>query len=179
MLTVAPPEAGEVRANATFEALMWALARPGDIRALPEPGLGQIVEALVDLECSAHGDSPELRRVIAEAGAEVAVHVAMADHVFIERFDGDVDSLMALRCGSALYPDDGATVVIAAGLGEGQRLRLSGPGVEAPLELAVALPAAIWRLREQLCLYPEGFDLFVVDGPRVLGLPRSTTIEVL
>lgn len=179
MLTVAPPEAAEVRANASFEALMWALARPGDIRTLPEAGLAPIAEALVDLECAAYGDSPELRRAIAETGAEVVTHVAAADHVFIERFDGNAGSLVAVRCGTALYPDDGATVVIAAAIGEGQRLRLSGPGIDGTTELAVALPPALWQLREQLCLYPEGFELFVVDGARVLGLPRSTTIEVL
>ena len=39
MLTVAPPDAAEARCNATFEALMWSMARPGDVRELPEAGM--------------------------------------------------------------------------------------------------------------------------------------------
>jgi alpha-D-ribose 1-methylphosphonate 5-triphosphate synthase subunit PhnH len=34
-------------------------------------------------------------------------------------------------------------------------------------------------MREQLCAYPEGFDLLLVDGRSVIGIPRSTQIEVL
>jgi len=178
MLTVAQPERSEVRSNATFEALMWALARPGEPRELPEPGLASIAEALVDLECVAYADGPELRRLIAETGAAVG-EIATADHVFLERLGDDVTPLTTLRCGDALYPDDGATVVIAAPIERGQRLRLRGPGIDGTLEISLGLPTTFWELREALCSYPEGFELFIVDGLRVVGIPRSSTIEVL
>lgn len=179
MLTIALPDAAELRSNSTFEALMWALARPGEVRTMPEPGLAPLVEALVDIECRAFGDTAELRRLIGETRAEVAESAGAADHVFLERLPDDLTPLSFLRCGSALYPDDGATVGIAAQIGQGQRLRLSGPGIDGVREIALALPAEFWRLRDELCLYPEGFDLFVVDGTDVVGLPRSTQIEVL
>ena len=53
MLTVASPDAVEMRANATFEALMWALSRPGDMRRLPEVDFAAIADTLIDLECAA------------------------------------------------------------------------------------------------------------------------------
>jgi alpha-D-ribose 1-methylphosphonate 5-triphosphate synthase subunit PhnH len=34
-------------------------------------------------------------------------------------------------------------------------------------------------MRTALCRYPAGFDLFLICGAQVIGLPRSTTIEVL
>jgi len=179
MLSVAYPDAAERRSNGTFEALMWALARPGDIRQLPEPGLAGLVESLIDIECVAHADTPELRRQVAATGATAVAEIGSADHVFLALVPEDLAPLRLLRCGSALYPDDGATLAVTAGIGGGQALRLSGPGIEGTRELALGLPAGFWRLREALCAYPEGFDLFVVDGARVVGLPRSTLIEVL
>lgn len=179
MLTVALPDAAELRSNFTFEALMWALSRPGEVRELPDPGLMPLVEALIDIECVGFGDTAALRQAVVETGAAVAGEIGTADHVFLERLPEDLVPLSFINCGSALYPDDGATVAIGAGIGQGQRLRLSGPGIEGVREVSLALPEGFWRLREELCLYPEGFDLFVVEARAVVGIPRSTKVEVL
>jgi len=178
MLTVAPPDAAESRCNATFEALMWSMARPGDVRELPEAGLSAIVEALIDRECVAYADSPALNRQLSEAGARLG-RTDEADHLFLDRLDGASDALATIRCGSALYPDDGATLVAQVAHGTGQRLRLTGPGIDGARDMMLALPAAFWALRQELCTYPEGFDLLLVDGRSVVGIPRSTRIEVL
>ena len=37
------PSDFEARCNATFDAVMWALARPGVMRDLPQAGLAQVV----------------------------------------------------------------------------------------------------------------------------------------
>jgi alpha-D-ribose 1-methylphosphonate 5-triphosphate synthase subunit PhnH len=178
MLTVAPPDAVEARANATFEALMWSMARPGEIRELPEAGLTAIVDALIDRECVAYADNATLTRQIAETGA-IAGDLDQADHLFLQSLDGAADALAAIRCGSALYPDEGATLVAQVAHGKGQRLRLTGPGIDGSRDLEIAIPAAFWALRQQLCAYPEGFELLLVDGRSVIGIPRSTQIEVL
>ncbi|WP_368518087.1 phosphonate C-P lyase system protein PhnH [Rhizobium sp.] len=34
-------------------------------------------------------------------------------------------------------------------------------------------------MRAKAIRYPLGWDLYLVDGRRLLGIPRSTTIEVL
>ena len=178
MLTVAPPDAAEARCNATFEALIWSMARPGDVRELPEAGMASIVEALIDRECVAYADSPELSRQIADTGA-ILGEPATADHLFLDRLEGVSDALTAIRCGSALYPDDGATLVAQVAYGTGQRLRLTGPGIDGARDMVLALPAEFWAMRAQLCAYPEGFDLLLIDGHQVIGIPRSTQIEVL
>lgn len=173
------PNAEEVRANATFEALMWALSRPGTPHALPAPGMAGIAEALVDRECSVHAADPALRAAVAATGAAL-VEADIADYAFLA-LDGNaaLAALAQVPIGSALCPDQGATVVAEARLGEGPLLRLSGPGVDGTLDLAPGgLHPGLWRLRQDRCRYPEGFDLFLLCGAAVVGLPRSTLIEV-
>lgn len=42
LATVPVPDAFEVRTNATFEALLWALSRPGTLQDLPAPGMAEL-----------------------------------------------------------------------------------------------------------------------------------------
>jgi alpha-D-ribose 1-methylphosphonate 5-triphosphate synthase subunit PhnH len=178
MLAATPiPDAFETRTNAAFEALMWALSRPGTVQSLPEPGIAGIAEALIDRECRVFCDDPALTVQIAAFGAAL-VPVALADHAFLSVLD--CDRLAQVPVGSDLYPDAGATVLAPAQFGSGQRLRLTGPGIETSLEISIAgVEAGVWPLRAARCRYPAGFDLFFIDGAQVLGVPRSTTIEVL
>lgn len=182
LAAVPVPDAFEARTNATFEALMWALSRPGSVQVLPAPGMAGIAEALVDRECRVFCDDPRLADVISGLGAARA-DLALADHCFVSLaagFGANPDRLALVATGSALYPDDGATVVAEARFGTGQRLRLTGPGIETLAEVALeGVAPGFWALRAALCRYPAGFDLFLIDGARVIGLPRSTTIEVL
>ena len=178
MLTVAAPDPTEARSNASFEALMWAMSRPGEKRTLPEPGLGSIIAALIDLECTVFADSAELKAQLAATGARIALESGMADHVFLDAMDRTGAGLGAIDCGTALYPDQGATVV-ARVAHVGQRLRLTGPGIEGAREVALDLAPQFWTQRERLCTYPAGFDLVLVDGRSVIAIPRSTKVEVL
>lgn len=172
------PSAAEARDNATYEALMWALSRPGLPRDLPEPGEGAIIDALLDRECRAHAADPTLLPALARAGAEIAP-IEAADHVFLGRLT-DAGHLAGIARGSDLYPDDGATVVLRGRIGQGAALRLTGPGVNGTLEIRLGdLPDGFWAARAAAIRYPMGWDLFIIDGARVIGLPRSTRIEVL
>lgn len=178
LAAVPVPDAFETRTNATFEALMWALARPGSVQALPTPGMAGVAEALVDRECRVFCDDPALADRIASLGA-ARVALPLADHCFLA-LDSGLIRLAEVAVGSALYPDDGATVVAEARFGTGQRLRLTGPGIETFAEIALdGISPIFWALRATLCRYPAGFDLFLICGTQVIGLPRSTTIEVL
>lgn len=168
----------EARTNDTYEALIWVLARPGFIKPLPEPGFACIIETLVDRECSVHADEPDTVQLAERAGAQLT-SVEEADHVFISSLK-TADMLKQLAVGSDLHPDNGATLVVASNFGSGLPLRLSGPGVDNELEIRVGqLPEDIWATREACSRYPMGFDMFLVDGRQVLGLPRSTKVEVL
>ena len=178
MLSPPLPDAAETRANATFDAILWALSRPGLPRALPEAGEGVLIEALLDRECQVYAGDPLLIPLIGQTGARL-VDIALADHVFLGRLT-DLTLLGHCAVGSDLYPDDGATVVLRASLGSGDRLRLTGPGVRDAVDVQIGgLPGGFWHRRAELLRYPMGFDLLVLDGDRIIGLPRSTSIEVL
>lgn len=172
------PTVEDQRDTATFEALMWAMARPGTIHDLPE-GLADLVLALVDRECKVMVDDPALARLVATTGATL-VPASQADHAFCLSADRALAVLTALPAGSALYPDQGATLVLPAQLGQGAPLRLSGPGIDGTSDLCIGgLPEGFLAARAARCRYPEGIEIAFVDGRRVMGLPRSTTVEVL
>jgi alpha-D-ribose 1-methylphosphonate 5-triphosphate synthase subunit PhnH len=178
-ITAVPvPDAFETRTNATFEALMWALARPGTVQDLPAPGMAGLAETLLDRECRVFCDDPAFAEVITTFGA-AQVALPLADHCFLS-LGTTIDRLTQVAVGSVLYPDAGATVVAEVGFGPGQRLRLTGPGIETFAEIALTgVAPEFWAMRAALCRYPAGFDLFLICGAQVIGLPRSTEIEVL
>lgn len=174
------PDAFETRTNATFGALMWALSRPGTVQDLPSDDPTLIAEALIDRECRVWCADPVLSTRIARFGAQL-VPVALADHVFLPLADmAALDLVAQVPVGSELYPDAGATIIAPAGFGQGQRLCLTGPGIETKAVIALdGIDPGFWPLRSARCRYPIGFDLFLTCGAQVMGLPRSTRIEVL
>jgi len=176
MLASPLPSPAETVENATFDALLWALSRPGLARALPAPGEAPIIAALLDRECRAFSADPLLVPEIMRTGAEIA-ELDKADHVFLGAMTS-ADAIAALDIGSDLYPDNGATAIIRATFGSGPALRLSGPGVDGQVTVQIdGLPDGFWAARVARLRYPMGFDLFFVDGAQVLGLPRSTIVE--
>lgn len=172
------PSDFETRTNATYEALMWGLSRPGLIRHMPEAGQSGVIEALLDRECKAHCADPALVSNIARTGAAL-VAPDHADHLFFDSFP-DADTLGQINLGSDLYPETGATLVCNAVLGQGLHLRLSGPGCNGPVDVQIAgLPDGFWQNRARLMRYPMGFEVFLIDAAQVLGVPRSCHVEVL
>jgi alpha-D-ribose 1-methylphosphonate 5-triphosphate synthase subunit PhnH len=178
MLATPAPSLSETRDNATFDALLWALSRPGLPRSLPAPGETPIIAALLDRECRVHSADPLLMPEIMRTGAELA-DLEQADHVFFGAMTS-CEPLAQVAIGSDLYPDDGATVIIRARFGIGLAVRLTGPGVDGSVTVQVdGLPDGFWAARASRIRYPMGFDLFLLDGDRLVGIPRSTTVEVL
>lgn len=175
------PTVDDSRTNTAFEEMMWALSRPGLVRRLPASGLAVMAESLLDGECSFHVvDDPEFAQSLTRSGAR-AVSMDEADYVFttIETED-KVAALSSLRIGTLAYPDEAATLIAPARFGVGQGLRLTGPGIKGSVTIALdGIDPSFWRMRERAIRYPLGFDIYLVDGDDVIGLPRSTKIEVL
>jgi alpha-D-ribose 1-methylphosphonate 5-triphosphate synthase subunit PhnH len=182
----------ETTARQTFQVLLGALSRPGHIFTLPgrlftaQQSCAQIGLALLDLETSFYTPDSALRQSLQRSGARFLT-VAHAAYLFFpdaEAFEPmmlrqTLDTIGRASVGSITDPDDGATVVVAGQLGAGLALRLHGPGIQGETELAVeGLPPAFWQLRSALITYPLGVDLFVVDGNQVVGLPRTTVVEM-
>ena len=171
------PDPDELRDNAVFDAVMWAVARPGSKTRLPEPGgLLLIALAFVDMETRVYCDNADLQDRLSYADASHTL-LSEADHIFLT---GSLTSPLveAVPKGSALYPDGGATVAIAVSLDGGNPLRLTGPGIEVAHNIAPAVSTEIWATRAR-AEYPAGFELILVDGRDVIVLPRSTRVEVL
>ncbi len=175
------PTLDDTRTNATFEELMWALSRPGQLREMPGEGFWILAESLLDRECSFHApNDPSLDTMLATTGARRAP-LAEADYVFAALDSAEsVEALSSLRIGTLAYPDDAATLFVTAKFGIGQRLRLTGPGIKDSITIEIdGIDPGLWHMRRKAIRYPLGWDLYLVDGKRLLGIPRSTTTEVL
>ena len=97
------PTLDDTRTNATFEELMWALSRPGQVRELPTAGFWPLAESLLDRECSFHAaDDPTLDAQMAATGAR-RLPLASADYVFATINSAEkLAALSTLRIGSLL-----------------------------------------------------------------------------
>ncbi len=174
--------AAEARDRGTFLALMWAFSYPGRVHALaadsqnPFEAIGAV---LLDLETSYFTPDtaldPLLRRTTARSSP-----IESAEYIFYPVLtDGDLETLSRASIGEMLFPDRAATLILGAEFGSGVRLTLSGPGIQASGTIAVGgLPANFWALRERTRRFPLGWDIFLVAGAQVIGLPRSTAIHL-
>ncbi len=175
------PTVDDSRTNATFDELMWALSRPGLVRTLPSSGMAAIGETLLDRECSfAVQDDDNFCEALKKTGAR---HVKLedADYVFAAAdTQAKASAFASLRRGTLAYPDDAATLIMPARFGFCSGLRLTGPGVKDSVTIAVdGVDPGFWQVRADAIRYPLGWDVYLVDGDRIIGLPRSTKIEVL
>ena len=178
------------QSQATFRAVLDALARPGRLAVLPlparapagiSPAAASVLATLVDLDTPVHL-APGLDRgavagfVTAGLGAPL-VAPRVASFALVPA--ADLLPLSRFAEGSDAYPDRSATVIVeVAAFGTGDTLRLSGPGIRTVETLQVAgLPAgfaAAWA--DQRPLFPLGVDLILCCGDRLAGLPRTVRI---
>ena len=180
-------------AQATFRAVMDALARPGLPRPLTPglvppspltPELAAVALALTD------ADTP----VWLDAGLAEAPSVAayLRFHTGAPLTEDPAAAAFALvsdpvRCpplgafapGTPAYPDTSTTLVLALDvITEGEGLCLAGPGIRGTARLApVPLPAGfVAQHAINRADFPLGVDLILTAPGRVAGLPRSTAI---
>lgn len=175
-MTLAPlaPTEDESAAIDTFEAVMRAMAEPGRLFDLPEPGPACIARALIDREVRAHAADSAMADMLATLDAHLAPLEA-AEYVFAA---ATPDLPARLHPGTLTYPEAGATLIAPARRDTGPAVRLTGPGIETHREVLVGLDAAFWTARAAALRYPLGFDLILHDGAAVLAVPRSTLAEV-
>ena len=180
-MSLAPAMQGQQRlAHELFAALMWAFSRPGLPVDLPVGGLDALGQSLLDQQCSFYSPDADLALRLGQSGA-MPQSPEQADYVFANlRSPQDLDLLGRIRTGDLLYPDRSATVFTTGRFDTGTALRLSGPGIAAELHIAIeGIDPGFWTIRERLTRYPLGLDLYIADERRLVGLPRSTKIEVL
>jgi alpha-D-ribose 1-methylphosphonate 5-triphosphate synthase subunit PhnH len=188
----------EARTHAAFVAVMWALSYPGRPQPLPATGHDALVcigESLLDLETSYYTPDPVLDRELARTGAR-GVAIGLGSYNFYpELRETEVEKLGDVPVGTLAYPDRSATLVVAASVvvdrsgvngalaspGHARaHLRLRGPGIPRSVDLLVGgVPRGFWHKRAEAIRYPLGWDVLLVSDGQVVGLPRTTAVEVL
>lgn len=176
----------EARTRATFHALLNALSYPGRVQHLPlrgdapvHEGCTVIAETLLDLETTFFTPDETLTEPLSLTTARPAAPSQAAYHFYPALTDALLDTVKTATVGDMLFPDTGASIVIGCALGRGQSLLLTGPGIQTEQVLQVdGIAPAFWDIRQRTTRYPLGWDVYLIDGNRVAGLPRTTTIKV-
>jgi alpha-D-ribose 1-methylphosphonate 5-triphosphate synthase subunit PhnH len=90
-------------------------------------------------------------------------------------------ALERFALGEPEAPEQSATLLIrVTALTGGTPLTLRGPGIENTQAIAPAgLPERFWRERAELApLFPCGIDCYFICGDALMGLPRTTQVEL-
>lgn len=182
-------------AQAVFRAVLAAMSRPGVAQALhprlePPAPLSPAMTALaltlldqdVSLWLSPTLEVPAVRTYLAfHTGARRTDKSQSATFVLCKS-PAEIPPIEFLAQGTPDYPDRSATVIVDVSQAPEMRVGaiLSGPGIEHPIECALpGFGRTLWRqLQANHAAYPLGVDLIVCTAQGVLGLPRSTKIEV-
>ncbi len=174
-------------AQASFRAILEALARPGRVQRLgaglrpPAPLLPAAAAALLTL---ADAETPLWHDAGAEVDGWLRFHCGSpAAPLGSARFVlacGAMPALASLDLGTDEAPETSAMLIVqVAGLEEGRGWRLTGPGIEREHRLAVAgLPMdflAAWQVQGRG--FPRGVDVLLCAGERLAALPRTTKVE--
>ncbi|MGQ9908654.1 MAG: phosphonate C-P lyase system protein PhnH [Candidatus Flexifilum sp.] len=170
----------ERRMRETFLALMNAFAYPGRQFVLPDLGdpFALIAETLLDLETSAFTPHETLRGMLAATGARLLPPETAAYHFYAAADRAALDAIAVASTGELAHPDTAATLIIGGcSFADGDRWTLSGPGIRGTAAIRLGgLPADLWALRASRSRYPLGWDIYLLSGRTVIGLPRSTVI---
>jgi alpha-D-ribose 1-methylphosphonate 5-triphosphate synthase subunit PhnH len=175
-------------AQATFRAVLDAMARPGTIHragqhlAAPAPFDGATAAVLLTLVD--HETPLWLDAEAAPARDWLAFHCGA---VLVPEPDTacfavalSLPDLARFSAGSHEAPEGSATVVLQVpALASGTRYRLSGPGLREPEELSVTglPPWFITQWQQNRTLFPRGLDVILCAGTMLTALPRSVSIE--
>jgi alpha-D-ribose 1-methylphosphonate 5-triphosphate synthase subunit PhnH len=180
--------------QALFRKVMDAVARPGliqDVSTAPDApeGLdragGAVALTLFDFETLVWLD-PALRGGAAEGwmrfhcGCPTTVEPVEAAFALVTDVTA-MPALAAFNQGDAKYPDRSTTLIIQLpALEGGPRVVLRGPGVNGEASMALPnLPNGFWdQVQTNGAQFQFGVDLIFVAGDRLVGLPRSTRVDI-
>lgn len=181
-----------------YRILLDAVSRPGRVVRMagldpsaPFAAALAIGDCLLDHEVSlcviGGAGAQALQTALAEATQGRPEVPGKADFLFIAGAQSQGAAARAKR-GRLEAPEEGATLVYcldagAAVASQRLRVRLCGPGIAEPRGILPEMPGVPLAEFEQLksvnADYPLGVDVFFVrPGGELMGLPRSTRIQV-
>ena len=180
-------------AQATFRAILDAMARPGSVQPVaavlspPRPlnkGAAAVALTLCDqdtpvwLDTELRADETLCEWLRFHCGCELIDDPAGAVFAFASRAV-DVPSFDEFNIGTADDPDRSTTVVLQVeALSSAPGLVLTGPGIRDRRTLwAEPLPGDMaHRLTLNRSLFPRGIDLILATQDAVAALPRSVRV---
>lgn len=165
--------------------LRSALTFPGRVFPLPLGNVSTITsfatigDTLLSDKQTYFTIHPDLSIYLSRTGAKPVGAAHAAYHFYPDVDDKVLQSITQAASGMSTTPDNRAAIFVACKLRTHVTLRMSGPGIPDVAELEVnQLPTTFWETRQRTHLAPHGWDLYLVDGRQVVGLPRSTVVEV-
>ncbi len=183
-----------------FRSILDSVAYPGTIRHLdpveltPPQGLTRssvlVAFALLNSDVSFHLVNMDEGSAAYLSLNTRAAHLSIESATFVFA-DGPTspELLDGIHCGTLLYPDTAATLVVqvsalsASPLAGGVKLMFQGPGVNetAPVFVLNLNPDLLLALQARNAEFPLGVDTFMtcddeLGRPCVLGIPRTTKV---
>ncbi|SFT83493.1 phosphonate C-P lyase system protein PhnH [Paraburkholderia aspalathi] len=180
--------------QACFRVLLDALARPGTIG---------VIDVAVDQAAARQWPEAAFAALLTIADYSTPIWLQEHDAALAQalrfhtgapltgKFSGAVlgyvtntatlSSLDALALGTPETPQASITLFIRVeALEGGPLLTLSGPGIKSSLDIApTGIPDRFWKQRKALeALAPCGVDCYLVCGRKIVGLPRTTNVEI-
>ena len=174
----------EMRTRHSFQMMMRALSYPGCIFNVLDSRKGiyaDLAESLLDLETSFYCEDTVLLPTLQSTGARQLPADRAAYHFYPTVNEMQIETITTANIGTLTYPDQGATLFIGCRLGQGIRLKLTGPGIPPSANRIIqvdGIPDNFWQSRKEIARYPRGWDIFLIDGNSIVGLPRSTRIMI-
>jgi alpha-D-ribose 1-methylphosphonate 5-triphosphate synthase subunit PhnH len=187
-----PPDS-VLTTQATFRAVLDAMASPGTLRSLvatigaPLPlanAAAAVALTLCDhdtpvwLDAALRRSDPVCGWLRLHCGCRLVSEPADAAFAFVGA-PQDLPPIDAFSLGTPDYPDRSATIVIQVeSLRAGPALTLSGPGIRDMQELRASglpddMPA---RLAANRALFPRGVDFILASANEIAALPRSVRL---
>lgn len=163
-----------------FRRLLDCFAYPGRIAPSGDTDRAPLVTVLATLLDGETSLADPHRLIAAADWPKLQARPDSADSAAFVVADGTRAPDFSPQLGTLESPERGATVVLTVtALGEGQRLRLSGAGIDGHTELAVSgwHPGWIGARADWVAAFPLGVDIVLCDGARFTALPRTTHIE--
>lgn len=173
--------------QALFNSLMQALSRPGRLENWTEwlensPVYLAVLATLLDGEVSLadvdgllkddHWPLLQAQNVHSEQA-----HYALCDGAKAIRFQPKLGTLSS--------PDFATTIILKVSKLDTHngdiRLKLTGPGVNGETQVSISGIDQAWlEQRNEWCsAFPLGIDCILVDDTQIMGLPRTTKVELI
>lgn len=176
------------RERHVFSLIMESFSRPGNWNRIEcglsnqEDTLFLIASSLFDSTCSIW--SPNSDQTILDHLSTLDCQRLQTSEqcdffIVSDEHDFPLSELGKLSVGTLLEPHISPTLIINIRDTKAIQAHISGPGIQN--EISISLPYvdhSFWSIRNDKCTYPLGWDILFYSTSQMMGIPRSTIINL-